>query len=100
MSMLNYLEKPIDNLKNNPSKRNANINKLLIKLGIYKVIAFVLRKTSGFPIWSNLEIDIQSACNRDCEFCPRYHDRSGIRKDAHGRPIRVKMPSEQVYPCH
>jgi radical SAM protein with 4Fe4S-binding SPASM domain len=99
--MLNYLEKPttprVDKLNNSPSKKNANIKKLFIKLGIYKLIALVLRKTSGFPIWSNLEIDIQSACNRDCEFCPRYHDRSGIRKDAYGRQIMVKMPSEQVY---
>jgi 2-iminoacetate synthase ThiH len=99
--MLNYLEKPttprVDKLNNSPSKKNANIKKLLIKLGVYKLIALVLRKTSGFPIWSNLEIDIQSACNRDCEFCPRYHDRSGIRKDAYGRQIMVKMPSEQVY---
>jgi MoaA/NifB/PqqE/SkfB family radical SAM enzyme len=48
-------------------------------------------------MWSSLEIDLQSACNRDCVFCPRYLDRSGVRKDAKGRPINQQMPSRQVY---
>jgi len=71
--------------------------KVLIWLGGYKLIAFVLKRTTGFPIWTNLEIDIQSSCNRDCEFCPRFLDRSGVRKDANGNQVIVKMSSEKVY---
>jgi radical SAM protein with 4Fe4S-binding SPASM domain len=71
--------------------------KILIKLGYYKLVAFILRKTTGFPMWSNLEIDIQSTCNRDCEFCPRFNDRSGVRKDADGKLVITKMPSAKIY---
>jgi len=73
------------------------LRKILIKLGYYKLIALILKKTSGFPFWENLEIDIQSACNRDCEFCPRFSDRSGIRKDKKGNQIITQMPTEKVY---
>jgi len=73
------------------------MRKILIQLGIYKLVAFVLKRTSHFPIWSNLEIDIQSSCNRDCEFCPRFWDRTGVRKDKQGNQVITKMPSEKVY---
>jgi len=62
-----------------------------------QLIARTLKSTTGLPLWHSLEIDIHSACNRDCEFCPRYLDRSGVRKDADGVPIRQKMPTHQVY---
>lgn len=64
---------------------------------IRHLIALILKYTTGFPIWSSIEIDIQSNCNRDCEFCPRYLDRSGVRKNAEGHPVIQKMPTEQVY---
>jgi MoaA/NifB/PqqE/SkfB family radical SAM enzyme len=64
---------------------------------LHHLIALTLKHTTGFPLWTNLEIDIQSACNRDCEFCPRYNDRSGVRKDANGHQIIQKMPTDQVY---
>lgn len=60
-------------------------------------VALSLKYTAGFPIWNSLEIDIQSMCNRDCEFCPRHLDRSGVRKDANGNLVRQKMPTHQVY---
>lgn len=50
-----------------------------------------------FPIWKTVRLETQSLCSRDCEFCPRYDDRSGIRKDEHGHPIDRQMPSEKVY---
>ncbi|MDM8562400.1 SPASM domain-containing protein [Candidatus Marithioploca araucensis] len=71
--------------------------KILIRLGVYKLIALILKRYSGFPIWTNLEIDIQASCNRDCEFCPRFLDRSGVRKDEHGKQILTKMSSDKVY---
>jgi radical SAM protein with 4Fe4S-binding SPASM domain len=91
--------------KYKPKKVNTNLKKtsqghfrkMLIRLGVYKLIAFILKSITNFPIWTNLEIDIQSSCNRDCEFCPRFWDRSGVRKDAKGNQIIAKMPSEKVY---
>jgi len=44
-----------------------------------------------------LEMDIHSFCNRDWEWCPRYFDRSGVRKDNTGEKIRKSMPTEKVY---
>jgi MoaA/NifB/PqqE/SkfB family radical SAM enzyme len=44
-----------------------------------------------------LSIDLQFYCNRDCEYCPRYYDRSRIRKDENEKKIRKKMPTEKVY---
>ncbi len=49
------------------------------------------------PQWNRVEIEIQSFCNRKCSFCPRYYDRTGIRKDENGKPVKKKMPSEKVY---
>ena len=54
-------------------------------------------KNERFPIWEIVELDLQSLCNRNCNFCPRYNDRTGIRKDSTGRKINKKMPSEKVY---
>ena len=47
-------------------------------------------------LWWKLQIELHSDCNRDCGFCPRFGDRSGVRKDADGKAIRVKMPTEHV----
>ena len=49
------------------------------------------------PMWSSMEMDLSAFCNRDCIFCPRYHDRSGVRKDADGKNIMQQMPSEHIY---
>jgi radical SAM protein with 4Fe4S-binding SPASM domain len=51
-------------------------------------------RSIGF--WQKLQIELHSDCNRDCGFCPRFGDRSGVRKDAEGKAVRVKMPTEQV----
>lgn len=48
-------------------------------------------------MWSSMELELHAFCNRDCVFCPRYHDRSGIRKDAEGNSIMKQMPTENVY---
>ena len=51
-------------------------------------------RSIGF--WHKLQIELQSDCNRDCGFCPRFGDRTGVRKDADGKAIRVKMQTENV----
>jgi len=61
---------------------------------IKKIIKPEIEKT--IPIWTRLEIDIQSDCNRDCFFCPRYKDRSGIRKDSNGKHIKKSMPTWKI----
>ena len=49
------------------------------------------------PEWRTVELELHSFCNRSCSFCPRYYDRSGIRKNKDGVPIKKEMPSEKVY---
>ncbi len=51
----------------------------------------------SFPMWEVLEIDLHSNCNRDCNFCPRYLDRSGVRKDKNGKRVIKQMPTDKVY---
>ena len=41
-------------------------------------------------------LETYSDCNRDCWFCWRKMDRSGIRKDKEGNHIKIKMPTETV----
>jgi len=53
-------------------------------------------KRNGVRIWKKLALELQSGCNRDCVFCPRHGDRSGIRKDASGKQIIRKMPTEKA----
>ena len=52
---------------------------------------------ANFPIWKTVRLEIHSYCNRNCEFCPRYDDRTGVRKDEHGKHVRIKMPTEKVH---
>lgn len=59
--------------------------------------SFYKKNIEMLPFWSSMEIDISSYCNRDCEFCPRYNDRSGVRKDAFGRRIRKRMSTEKIF---
>lgn len=54
-------------------------------------------KFENFPMWNSVEVDIHSFCNRNCEFCPRYYNRSGIYKDKNGNKIRKEMPTKKVY---
>ncbi len=52
---------------------------------------------NSLPNWKKVSIEIYSGCNRDCSFCPRYLDRSGIRKDADGKQVIKQMPSDKVF---
>jgi radical SAM protein with 4Fe4S-binding SPASM domain len=54
-------------------------------------------RNAKFPIWYHMGLEIHSVCNRDCDWCPRQHDRSGIRKNRIGTPINKKMQSELIY---
>ena len=49
------------------------------------------------PLWSRLEIELQSNCNRDCYFCPRYGDSSGVRKDSNGKHIKKSMSTWKIF---
>lgn len=51
----------------------------------------------GFPMWTTLEVEIHSLCNRDCKWCPRFGERTGVRKDSNGKPIKKQMPTERFY---
>ncbi len=59
-------------------------------------IANIIQYKTFYPIWDSCEIEISSFCNRDCIFCPRYADRSGIRKNKDGRRINRKLPTHIV----
>jgi radical SAM protein with 4Fe4S-binding SPASM domain len=52
---------------------------------------------SGFPMWKHMGLEIQSLCNRNCEWCPRYYDTSGIRKNQQGISTIQQMPTKNVY---
>jgi radical SAM protein with 4Fe4S-binding SPASM domain len=50
----------------------------------------------SIKIFKSVELEIHSSCNRDCEFCPRYYNRTGIRKDEDGNMVRKQMSTEKV----
>ena len=50
-----------------------------------------------FPIWKIVRLETHSFCSRDCEFCPCYDVRSGVRKDEKGNPVNIRMPTDKVY---
>ncbi len=49
-----------------------------------------------FPLFQRVMLELNSNCNRDCDFCPRKRDRSGNRKDKNGKPIIKKLPTSKV----
>jgi len=84
-------------------KQSKLFTKLYFKITYWKKLTVALLndlKTKdpkrAIPIWHVLEIELQSDCNRDCHFCPRHEDRSGIRKDKDGKHIRKSMPTWKV----
>jgi MoaA/NifB/PqqE/SkfB family radical SAM enzyme len=50
-----------------------------------------------FPMWKHMGLELQSLCNRDCDWCPRRLDQSGIRKNHQGSPVVEKMPTDNVH---
>ncbi|MFQ5647158.1 MAG: radical SAM/SPASM domain-containing protein [bacterium] len=55
-----------------------------------------LIRSYRIPLWTEIRIELHSSCNRDCPWCSRFHDRSGIRKDSNGIKVKRKMPMERV----
>jgi radical SAM protein with 4Fe4S-binding SPASM domain len=47
-------------------------------------------------MWSRLVIELHSDCNRNCNYCPRYNDYSGIRKDKNGNHVKKQMPTWKI----
>ncbi len=47
-------------------------------------------------MFTRLEIESQSNCNRDCWFCARTFDRSGAYKDEVGKSRIQQMPTETI----
>lgn len=54
-------------------------------------------KKEFIPLFTKVRLETHSHCNRDCSFCSRFNDRSGIRKDSNGKKVEKRMPTEQVY---
>ena len=50
----------------------------------------------SFPLFPALCLELQSHCNRECSFCWRTHDRSGLRNEADGTPVRQSMPTHEA----
>jgi len=50
-----------------------------------------------FPMWKHMGLELQSLCNRDCDWCPRQMDKSGIRKTPHGYSVVQEMPTDKVH---
>lgn len=42
-------------------------------------------------------IELHAHCNRDCDFCPRFLDASGERKDQSGASVMTRMATDKVY---
>jgi len=61
-------------------------------LKTYSLIRF------GYPLgyWSILQIEINSDCNRDCWFCWRKMDTSGMRKNEKGEHTKLYMNTDMV----
>jgi len=59
---------------------------------IYSLIRF------GYPLgyWTTFCIEINSDCNRDCWFCWRNSDVSGLRKNSQGEHTQLFMPTDMV----
>lgn len=54
------------------------------------------KDSPAIPLFQRLEIESQSNCNRDCWFCPRTYDHSGIYKDGSGQSTIRRMPTETI----
>jgi radical SAM protein with 4Fe4S-binding SPASM domain len=54
------------------------------------------RANFRMPLFQRLLIETQANCNRDCWFCPRTFDHSGVYKDASGHSSFAQMPTETV----
>ena len=65
---------------------------------MWKILEKKERKSQReIPIWARMGIEIHSDCNRECSFCPRYGDNTGIRKDPNGEHVRKTMPIEKIF---
>lgn len=61
------------------------------------ILSRLLIKKSRLSLWTTMEIEISSYCNRNCFWCPSTYDSTGLRKDYSGNKIKAKMPTEKVY---
>jgi MoaA/NifB/PqqE/SkfB family radical SAM enzyme len=54
----------------------------------------LFRKT--IPMWSSVTLELGSLCNRDCWFCNRFNDRTGVRKREDGHKVNRTMPTWKI----
>ena len=55
-----------------------------------------LRQRPLIPLFQRVVLELQSHCNRACDFCSRESDTSGKRKTADGESVRQSMPTEKI----
>jgi len=73
------------------------LNFLIMKRVLKPVTVKSMGATKRIPMWSRIAIELHSDCNRDCYFCPRYADSSGIRKDKKGKHTKKSMPTQKIF---
>lgn len=61
-----------------------------------KRIYYLLKHKFRIGYFKIILLETYSDCNRDCWFCWRKMDRSGVRKDKEGNHIKIKMPAGTV----
>ncbi len=47
-------------------------------------------------LFDDVTLELQSLCNRDCFFCPRTYDTTGMYIDENGKEVIQKLPTEMI----
>ncbi|MFT4825727.1 MAG: radical SAM protein with 4Fe4S-binding SPASM domain [Halioglobus sp.] len=56
----------------------------------------MLDKSRPIDLFSRLQIESQSVCNRDCWFCPRTFDTTGNYLGPNGEQVNRQMPTDRI----
>ena len=53
--------------------------------------------TVSLALFKSVSLELTSFCNRNCPFCNRYHDRSGVYKNEDGSHVEDILPTEKAF---